>query len=104
MFRVSRFGELLKQLPRAVFDREVQARQADKFLKGKYGKGLDDFFPEEDYQLMHIALFPHNIIHVECVGGDIDKLLGERVTIGCFPWRWIGGESCISRVVAFAED
>ena len=82
-----------------------EARHADKYLKGKYnGKGLDDFFPEDDYQIMHTLLFPHNIIHIECVAGDIDKLLGERVTIGCFPWRWIGGESCICRLVAFAEE
>lgn len=33
MFRVSRFGELLKHLPRAAFDRAVQAQQADKYRK-----------------------------------------------------------------------
>ena len=62
------------------------AKLADAHLKGKYGKGLDDFFPPEDYQLMHIELFPHNIIHAECLGGDIDLLSGKRVTVGCFPW------------------
>lgn len=82
----------------------AQALLADKHLKTKYGKGLDDFFPPEDYQMMHIELFPKNIIHAECVGGDIDQLLGKRVTIGCFPWRWVGGESCICRIVAFAEE
>ena len=53
---------------------------------------------------MHIALFPSNLIHAECVAGDIDQLSGKRVTIGCFPWRFVGGESCISRIVAFAEE
>ena len=77
------------------------AKLADAHLKGKYGKGLDDFFPPEDYQLMHIELFPHNIIHAECLGGDIDLLSGKRVTIGCFPWKLVDGESCISRIVAF---
>ncbi|MDI9388326.1 MAG: cyclase family protein [Synergistota bacterium] len=80
------------------------AKQADKHLKNKYGKGLDDFFPEEDYQVMHIALFPSNLIHAECLAGDIDKLSGKRVTIGCFPWRFVDGESSISRIVAFAEE
>ena len=80
------------------------AKLADAHLKGKYGKGLDDFFPPEDYQLMHIELFPHNIIHAECLGGDIDLLSGKRVTVGCFPWKFEGGESCISRIVAFAEE
>jgi kynurenine formamidase len=82
----------------------AQAKEAEAHLKKKYGKGLDDFFPPEDYQLMHIDLFPENIIHAECLGGDIDKILGKRVTIGCFPWRFVGGESCISRIVAFAEE
>ncbi len=34
---------------------------------------------------MHIALFPSNLIHAECVAGDIDLVSGKRVTIGCFP-------------------
>ena len=82
----------------------AQAKQADAHLKKKYGKGLDEFFPEADYQVMHIALFPSNLIHAECVAGDIDLLSGKRVTIGCFPWRFVDGESCISRIVAFAEE
>ena len=24
--------------------------------------------------------------------------------IGCFPWRFVDGESCISRIVAFVDD
>lgn len=34
MFRVSRFGELLKHLPRGVFDRAVKTHAADKHRKG----------------------------------------------------------------------
>jgi uncharacterized protein DUF4372 len=34
MFRISRFAELLKPLPRGVFDREVAKRGADKHRKG----------------------------------------------------------------------
>lgn len=82
----------------------AEAKLADAHLKKKYGRGLDEFFPPEDYQLMHVDLFPHEIIHMECAGGDIDKLSGKRATIGCFPWRFEGGESCISRLVAFVEE
>jgi hypothetical protein len=39
-----------------------------------------------------------------CVGGDIDLLLNERCIIGCFPWRFVDGESPICRIVAFVED
>jgi kynurenine formamidase len=52
---------------------------------------------------MHIPLFPLNIIHVENIGGDVDKILNRRMVIGCFPWRFVGGESCICRVVAFDD-
>ncbi|MEW6228150.1 MAG: cyclase family protein [Bacillota bacterium] len=79
----------------------AQAKEADERLRAKYGKGLDDFFRPEDYQMMHTGLFPYNIIHAENVGGDIDKVLNERLVIGCFPWRFVGGESCICRIVGF---
>jgi len=64
---------------------------------------LDDFFPPDHYQLMHIKLFPLDIIHAENLGGEIDTILNKRTTIGCFPWKFVGGESCICRIVAFEE-
>lgn len=70
----------------------------------KLGKSLDSIFKVEDYQMMHTKLFPYDIIHAENLGGDIDKLLNQRVTIGAFPWRFVGGESCICRIVAFIEE
>ena len=35
--------------------------------------------------------------------GDIDLILNQRVTIGCFPWRFVGGESSICRIAAFVD-
>jgi arylformamidase len=81
-----------------------QAKEADAHFQAKYGKKLEDVFTDDKYQLMHIELFPHGIIHAECVGGDIDLLLNERVEIGCFPWRFVDGESSIARIVAFVDD
>jgi kynurenine formamidase len=81
-----------------------QAREADHHFRNKYGKPLAEFFDDSKYQLMHLEMFNHGIVHAECLGGDIDLLLNERVTIGCFPWRLVDGESCISRIVAFVED
>ena len=81
-----------------------QAAECDTHMKKKYGKGLDEVFADEKYQLMHLEMFPHGIIHAECVGGDIDLLLNRRVKIGCFPWRFVDGESSIARIVAFVED
>ena len=33
--------------------------------------------------------------------GDIDNALNVRCKIGAFPWRFVGGEASICRVVAF---
>lgn len=82
----------------------VQAKEAEEYLKVKYGRGLDELFPPSHYQLMHVQLFPINIIHAENLGGDIDKLLNKRTIVGCFPWRFVGGESSICRIVAFHEE
>lgn len=81
-----------------------QAKEAQAHFQEKYGKALEEVFTDDKYQLMHIELFPHGIIHAECVGGDIDLLLNERVEIGCFPWRFVDGEASIGRIVAFVDD
>jgi kynurenine formamidase len=81
-----------------------QARQADQHFRQKYGRPLAEYFDDTKYQLMHLEMFNHGIIHAECLGGDIDLLLNQRCTIGCFPWRLVDGESCISRIVAFVDD
>jgi arylformamidase len=81
-----------------------QARQAEKVFKKKYGMPLAEFFDDTKYQLMHLEMFPHGIIHAECVGGDIDLLVNRRVQVGFFPWRFVDGESSIGRCVAFVED
>lgn len=75
------------------------AKEAEK----KLGKPLSEIFPPEMDHMMHNTLFkqPHEIIHVENIGGDIDKVLNKRMIIGCFPLKTIGGESTPCRVVAF---
>ena len=81
-----------------------QAKEAEKVFQQKYGKPLAEFYDDSKYQLMHIEMFPHGIIHAECIGGDIDLLLNQRVKIGFFPWRFVDGEASIGRCVAFVED
>jgi hypothetical protein len=53
---------------------------------------------------MHLEMFPHGIIHAECVGGEIDLILNRRVQVGFFPWRFVDGESSIGRCVAIVDD
>ena len=79
------------------------AQECDKYFKEKYKKSIDEIFPPDHYQLMHIQLFPLDIIHAENLGGEIDKILNKRTIVGCFPWKFMGGESAFCRIVAFEE-
>ena len=76
--------------------------------EAKFGgaKKVDELFPDSAYQLTHNALFPHNCMHIENLGGQIDapELQNRRTTVGCFPWKFKGGEAAFSRVVAFVEE
>jgi kynurenine formamidase len=60
-------------------------------------------FPAEDLLVMHRLLFPHGVVHIENLGGQIDEVLDERITVGCFPWRFKGGEAAMCRAVAFGD-
>lgn len=64
---------------------------------------VDRMFPAEDYQLVHNALFPHNCMHAENLGGEIDapELQDKRMMIGIFPWKFKGGEAAFARAVAW---
>jgi arylformamidase len=64
---------------------------------------IDELFPKDDLQIMHTLLFPHDVIHIENIGGEIDRVLDQRILFGCFPWRFQGGEAAFCRAVAFLE-
>jgi arylformamidase len=81
-----------------------QAAEADKLFREMYGTTLEERFTGDKYQLMHIEMFPHHIIHAECLGGDIDLLCNQRAVIGFFSWCFADGESCIGRCVAIVDD
>jgi len=80
----------------------VRAKAEKKFGKEK----VKELFPEEDYQLTHNKLFPSNCMHMENLGGNIDapEIQNKRLKIGCFPWKFEGGEAAFCRVVAFLEE
>ena len=54
-----------------------------------------------DFDAFYIQAFEVHRSHAECLGGQIDELSNKRCVIGCFPWKFTEGESCISRIVAF---
>jgi kynurenine formamidase len=82
-----------------------EAALCDKLFKERYGKGLNEIYEwPKTYQAMHLMQFSKKfgeIIHVECIGGQLGELSNKRCVIGCFPWRFKDGESAFCRVVAF---
>jgi kynurenine formamidase len=81
---------------------KVRAQCEEKFGADK----IDELFPNSAYQLTHNALFPHNCFHIENMGGEIGapELQNRRLTIGCFPWKFKGGEAAFARAVAFLDE
>ena len=83
--------------------RRIRADEAEEAEK-KLDQSLDEVFPKADYQIMHTLLFPHDIIHIENLGGQIDEVLDRKILFGCFPWRFQGGEAALCRAVAILEE
>lgn len=65
------------------------------------GESVEEMFPPSTFQVMHTHLFEHDVPIVENVGHQVTELLGQRVTLCAFPWRFDGGEAAMVRVVAF---
>ncbi len=86
-------GAILKKRPELV-----------EIFEQKSERRVEEIFPPEHRFCMHRVPFAQGITHAENVGGDIDAVLNRRCKIGVFPWKWIGGDGCISRIVAFLEE
>lgn len=83
--------------------RQIRADEAED-AEMKLGRPLAEIWPRKDYQIMHTLLFPHDVIHIENLGGDVDKVLDQKVMFGCFPWRFQGGEAAFCRAVVFLDE
>lgn len=70
----------------------------------RFEVNIEEQWPEEDLFFMHHEPFRRGIVHAENIGGDIAQVLDRRCTIGAFPWRFIGGEASICRIVAFLDE
>lgn len=69
------------------------------------GMTMEEAFPwPADYQCTHTLLFPKGVFHAENVGGQVDEVLDQRIWLGCFPFRFKGGEAAFSRIVAFVRN
>jgi arylformamidase len=67
----------------------------------RMGKSIESLLPMSQFLQVHIMTAKENMLLVENIAGDIDKVLGRRMKFGAFPWRFIRGEASICRVIAF---
>ncbi|HWI61727.1 MAG TPA: cyclase family protein, partial [Symbiobacteriaceae bacterium] len=81
--------------------RQVRPDIAEKVREHLGVSDLDEVFPPEFYQMTHTKLFPKGVFHVENLGGQIDEVLDQRIWVGCWPFRFRGGEAAWCRVLAF---
>jgi len=59
-------------------------------------------FPE--WEPCHDILLRNNVMGIENLGGDLDKVTGKRFMFCAFPLRWYMGDGTIVRAVAFVDE
>jgi kynurenine formamidase len=76
-----------------------------RYLPARYqrevGRPPSVDFP--DWNPAHRILLGAGVPTIENVGGAVNELLGRRVTIEAFPWRWPEGDACQVRMVALVD-
>lgn len=70
----------------------------------RYDTSVNDLFPMADLAVMHKVPFAAGIVHVENVGGDVKDVLNRRLRLCAFPWKFVGGDACICRLVGFVDE
>jgi len=70
--------------------------------KRETGRDVLEDFPE--WEPAHHVLLENGVMGWENVGGDIEMVVGKRVTISGFPIRWYMGDGSIVRLVAFIDE
>jgi kynurenine formamidase len=70
--------------------------------KKETGREVKEDFPY--WEPCHRALLSNGIMGWENVGGDLDQVVGMRVTIAGWPIRWVKGDGSIVRLVAIVDS
>lgn len=74
-----------------------------RLYEARSGEAITERFPDEHWMYAHRKMGEHNIMHVDQLGGEIDQIAGQRIQVGAFPLRLVGGEGSLARVVAFGK-
>lgn len=68
----------------------------------QFGHPAKDDFPE--WEPCHDILMSNNVMGIENLGGDLDKVTNQRFLFCAFPLRWYMGDGTIVRAVAFVPS
>lgn len=74
-----------------------------RLYESRTGEQVEERFPDSHWMYAHLTLGRHGIPHVDQLGGEIAQVAGRRLQVGAFPWRWVGGDAAVARVVAFED-
>lgn len=67
-----------------------------------FGHPAIEDFPE--WEPCHDILMANNVMGIENLGGDLDKVTNQRFLFCAFPLRWYMGDGTIVRAVAFVPS
>jgi len=77
---------------------EGEFQKAKEKLRKDYGKEWDEMFPpDEYYKLTHIKVPKSHLVFIESIGGDISKLLNQRVMGFCWCHSIYGDRSFLGK-------
>ncbi len=76
--------------------------EANQKLIEQLGGDWDTLYPlDEFYQVMHLKLFPKQLVHAENLAGEMANMKSGRYYIGCYLARALEAESMWGRFVAW---
>lgn len=76
-------------------------RIVDEYKK-EFGHEPIEDYPE--WEPVHTILLGNNVMGIENLGGDIEKVKGQRFMFCAFPLRWYMGDGTIVRAVAMIDE
>ena len=76
-------------------------RIVDEYKK-EFGHEPIEDYPE--WEPVHTILLGNNVMGIENLGGDIEKVKGQRFMFCAFPLRWYMGDGTIVRAVAITDE
>lgn len=82
-----RNGPLMKRLPKLYRDETGRDPKAD----------------HPEWNAAHKILLKAGIPTIENVGGGLDLVTGKRATFHAYPWKWMGGDGCVIRLMAIVD-